>query len=123
MALESHADSTQIHHTSASESTWLEVVLRIIRLGLAWLWAVMLVMAGIGVWQHQAMLAGIVPESLQNTMPAWACLFVGGGQFIFLLLVADDLCPNAPATLSFFLKAFTGSMVWLSILWMILQSR
>ena len=98
---------------------WL---LRAFRLMLAWLWAMLLVMAGLWVWHHQAAMAGTLPPVLARMMPAWTCLLVGGGQFVFLFLVADDLCPRAPVAMSFFLKAFTGSVVWLSILWIVMQS-
>lgn len=96
--------------------------LRTLRLLLGYIWAMLLALSGVWVWMHGNELAQMLPAGNQAVIVAAAALCLAGAQFIFMLLVVDDLCPKAPATFTIFLKTFTGSIVWMSLAWLALLS-
>lgn len=96
------------------------LLLRAFRLMLGYLWAVSLALAGVWVWLHGNELAQMLPAGQQAAVVATAALCLAGAQFVFMLLVADDLCPKASAVCIMFLKTFTGTIVWMSLGWLCL---
>lgn len=95
--------------------------LRTLRLMLAFIWALMLALSGVWLWLNRSELAQMLPVGDQALVVACAAISLAGAQFVFMQLVADDLCPNTPAGLKMFIKTFTGSIIWMSLLWMVLQ--
>ena len=56
------------------------------------------------------------PEVAYRITRALGVASIAGGEFLFLFLVTDELCPNAPMVLSGFLKTFFGLVFWLALL-------
>ncbi len=97
---------------------WL---LQFVRIALGLVWAGSLLAGGLWVRQHAqqwAELAGTWGWSMQDA--AWdlslvAVIGISGAQFIFMVLVADALCPHADRNVTGFLKAFTGVLAVLAM--------
>lgn len=94
-------------------------LLRCLRLFLGYLWALTLALAGAWLWLHRDELAQMLGPGDQAAVLAAACLCLAGAQFVFMLLVADDLCPRASKELTIFLKTFSGSIIWISLFWLV----
>jgi len=62
------------------------------------------------------MLAGPAPESAYRITRTLGVASIAGGEFLFIYLVTDELCPNAPMVISGFLKTFFGLVFWLALL-------
>jgi hypothetical protein len=90
--------------------------LRMLRLILGLLWAMILALVGLAIWSNQSFLLELFPTDASRLILAAAGLCLSGAQFIFLMLVADDLCPQAPAGMTLFLKAFSGALFWMCLI-------
>lgn len=92
------------------------------RLVLGTLWAAGFLVFGLVMWAAPVdvgALAGAVSPALIRTL---AILAVAGAEFIFMVLVADEVCPRAPLTMKIALKLTAGSVTWLALcgtLWQI----
>lgn len=99
--------------------------LRLFRLAMGWLWAMLLALTGMGIALHRQDLLTTLPDLKHGqaiTLTA-AAFCLAGAMFIFMLLVADDLCPQAPTWMVAFLKTACATAVWISfagLAWMIL---
>ena len=102
-----------------SEAKHESLPLRLLRLFLGYIWALTLALAGVWLWLHRDELAQMLGPGDQAAVLAAACLCLAGAQFVFMLLVADDLCPNATKELTVFLKTFSGSIIWISLFWLV----
>lgn len=109
-------DAAEHTPAQARRESW---PLRLMRLTLGYLWALVLALAGVWVWTHKNELAQLLPAGHQALVVAISALCLAGAQFVFMLLVADDLCPRTWAGLRMFLKTFTGSVIWMSLLWVV----
>lgn len=96
-------------------------ILRVFRLALGWLWAMLLALMGVGLWHERLLWMDLLHTHDPAVVVALVCLCLAGAQFVFMLLVADDLCPRTPAGLTLFLKIFAGTVIWLSLLWLGVQ--
>ena len=93
--------------------------LRVLRLTLGYLWALILALAGLAVWSLREAFLEILPDQAAGLVVATTGLCLAGAQFIFMMLVADALCPKAPALMVAFLKTFCGALFWMSIGWVV----
>lgn len=92
-----------------------------LHLCLGWLWALVLAVMGIFIWSRRDLWLAIVPQSGPLILAtAWLCL--AGGQFVFLLLVADRICPRTPQGFALFLKTFFGAQAWMCLGWLLWAS-
>ncbi len=98
--------------------------MRALRIVLGYLWSVVLLLIGVWLWRHHAEiiagLGGVLgddPVVLMRLARCASVFAVSGGLFVYMFLVADDLCPNAPMTLSGFLRFFTGTLAMGTLGW------
>jgi hypothetical protein len=56
--------------------------------------------------------AGVEDRLLPVAGMAIAVAAIAGGQFVFMVLVADELCPDAPMLVSGFLRFIVAVTVW-----------
>jgi hypothetical protein len=97
---------------------WL---LQLVRIALGLVWAGSLLAGGLWVQQHAQQwseIAGTWGWSIEAA--AWdlklvAVIGISAAQFIFMVLVADALCPHADRNVTGFLKAFTGVLAVLAM--------
>lgn len=92
-------------------------MLRALRLVLGYIWALTLGLAGLWIAAHRMELLQVLPAAGSGLVVATVGLCLAGAQLVFMLLVADDLCPRTPVTFTAFLKTFSGSIVWMCIAW------
>ena len=91
------------------------------RVVLGTLWAGGLLFIGLLVWFEPDRLAALGLPALVPAMKSLALWAVSGAIFIFLVLVADALCPRTPIFLKGFLKTFTGAGAWMAFGWAMVQ--
>jgi hypothetical protein len=87
--------------------------LRWLQWSLGCAWAIAMLWAGLWLWRQ-----GI----LGSLTAAGALFFIAAGQFVFMVLVADDLCPQAHAAITGFGKAFAGALTWLALGYAVLRA-
>ncbi len=63
-------------------------------------------------------LAQLVPDGLRYST---ALLAVAGAQFIFMVLVADEVCPRAPLLMKAACKLAAAAVTWAALLWTLSQ--
>lgn len=63
-------------------------------------------------------LAPLVPRQLRYSM---ALLAVAGAQFIFMALVADEVCPRTPVLMKAACKLAAAAATWAALLWTLVQ--
>ena len=83
--------------------------MRVLRLGMGYLWAACLLLSGMWLWGQQATLEADVPNELIWLGTVWT---ITAAQLVFMVLVADDLCPVMPMVFIGFLKRVTGILWW-----------
>lgn len=85
------------------------------RLGLGSVGAVGLLLTCFWLWD-QAGFTGpdCLYQSLCQSMAVWA---MAASQFVFMVLVADDLYPRMPMVVAGILKLFTGALWWGALLY------
>lgn len=95
-------------------ASWLA---RPLRLAVGTVWAACLLLLGLWVWERQVgfgaqwlspTTAG--PHLGEQVARGLAVFAVSGAHFVFMFLVADDLCPRAAVGVRQFLQFFTGSL-------------
>jgi hypothetical protein len=92
-----------------------------IALGLAWA-TPMLLLGGwlwarpAGIIEPAAMLCDAPAARIGGLARGGAVVLIAGAQFVYLTLVADELCPAAPARLKKTLKGLACGVVWLALL-------
>ena len=90
---------------------WL---LQLVRIGLGLVWAGSLLAGGLSVRRHALQWSQLAANwGWSAQAAAWdltlvAVIGISGAQFIFMVLVADALCPEADRNVTGFLKAFSG---------------
>jgi len=82
------------------------MVLKLTRCVFGYVWAASLLLAGGWLWQHRE----VLPDHAMF-LNSLAVLCMAGGVFVFMVLVADELLPDAPLAVRGFLKTFVG-VVW-----------
>ena len=105
---------------------------RTARLALGAFWAAGLLAIGLVCWHHSDLAAEAIARHARGGEPAAARIVtlvivgaIAGGQFVFIRLVANDLCPRRPAMLSAFFETLAGTLVVLSIVslaWLLWQA-
>lgn len=103
--------------SSSSPPAAEAAILRALRLVLGYFWAITLGLAGLWIIAHRMELLNMLPAAGSGLVVATIGLCLAGAQLVFMLLVADDLCPDAPVTFTAFIKTFAGSIVWMCIAW------
>ena len=83
--------------------------MRVLRLGLGYLWAACLLLAGLWLWGQQNTLPADVPRELMWLGTVWT---ITAAQLVFMVLVADDLCPVMPMVFMGSFKLITGILWW-----------
>jgi len=108
------------------------------RLILGYLWGAGLLGVGLVVWRRPVPVEAALTRSSSglNGSAAWAGQLsdavgqivlglsvwaMAGGVFVFLVMVADVVCPRVPMGISGFAKTFTGAAAWLALGWSVLQ--
>jgi len=108
------------------------------RLVFGYLWGAGLLAVGLIVWRRplavEAAVAGLADGARGSQR--WAALLsdvisqavlglsvwaMAGGVFVFLVLVADVVCPRVPMGVSGFAKTFSGTVAWLALGWSLFQ--
>jgi hypothetical protein len=94
-------------------------------------WAAGLLIAGLFLLSLVSRSAGGLLSTLSDDLPflkhaaAWLALAaICAAQFVFMVLVADVLCPGASMVVTGFLKTFFVSLLLLAVvrvLWMVIQ--
>ena len=89
--------------------------MRVLRISTGCLWAGGLLLVGLWLWGQplsftdgDAMAAGYLEVILM-------VLLIAAGQFIFMVFVADVLCPDAPMVVTGLLKGIAGATGWIAL--------
>jgi hypothetical protein len=102
--------------------------LRAIKIGFAWCWAVLVLLLGVTLCKYAdgraGWIAGLSGLEASALGPMLRCLGVaaaGVGLLVFMVFVADDLFPKAPAAITGTLKAVVaivaaGALAWAACL-------
>lgn len=102
--------------------SWLA---RPLRIALGYVWALALMLIGLWLWEQHGQPVHHPNTWLEMADPlVWshiarslAIFAIAGGGFVFMFLVADDLCPKAPTIISEFLEFFSGMLAIGALLW------
>ena len=102
--------------------SWLA---RPLRLALGYVWALVLMLIGLWLWDqrgqpvfdHTGWLGVADPVICSQVARSLSIFAIAGGLFVFMFLVADDLCPKVPTIISEFLEFFAGTLAIGSLLW------
>ena len=79
-------------------------------------------LAGLWIWYHQqsifrvASALGYQSQAVNHLIRLSAVWALAAGQFLFLYLVADELRPQAPAQVRWFIKAVVMAIFWLALI-------
>lgn len=91
--------------------------MRALRFSLGYVWAAALLLFGLWVWQHRAGLstgvqgwAGVDHASIDAVIRCVAVFGVSGGFFVFMVFIADEVCPKTPLLVGGALRFFAGAM-------------
>ncbi len=95
----------------------MAMVARPLRLGLGALWAAGFLGAGLWIVSGVPQLAGRPQPLPPALLGGLTVLAMAGAQFIFLVLVADELCPRAPIRVKIVCKLTAGCVTWAALCW------
>lgn len=99
---------------------WIWLLIRVI---LGTVWAGGILYWSLGLWGNVLALTlqagdwGLPTSAVASALRTAAVAGISAAQFIFMVLVADVLCPGADRTFVGFLKAFTGILAVLASVW------
>lgn len=105
-----------MHATAAiTDAVWM--LARLARLALCWFWAGIMLLAGLWLLLNNIAVAGDLmlwvsgePTRIIRIVRLTAMGLIAGSQFLFMFLVADDLCPDAPMVVTGFLEFFAAAL-------------
>ncbi|MCE9590783.1 MAG: hypothetical protein K8S99_09700 [Planctomycetes bacterium] len=93
----------------------MSILARIARLSLCSFWAGAMLLAGLWLLTHRRYIAAEMlrwlagdPVHTVRMIHFTGTGLIAGAQYLFMFLVADDLCPDAPIVLTGFLELFTA---------------
>jgi hypothetical protein len=110
------------HRLAALRGPWLPLR-RALGLSLGCAWAAGLLLLAMGMWDQPGDFAqvlgailGVGAAAVGPLLRTLATLAAAGAQFIFICLVADEICREAPLLLVVFLKTLTAGVAWGALL-------
>ncbi|MCC7205109.1 MAG: hypothetical protein IT441_08515 [Phycisphaeraceae bacterium] len=80
---------------------------------LGWAWALALMLLGLTLW----LAADHDGPTLTSLLTSLGLVCLCGAHFIFLVLVADHLCPHAPDRFRLACQGAAGLLTWMSMIW------
>ncbi|MCC7406524.1 MAG: hypothetical protein IT442_00525 [Phycisphaeraceae bacterium] len=83
------------------------------RVLLGWAWALAMMLLGLTLGQ----VADYDGPTIRRLLTSLALTGLCGAQFIFLVLVVDNLCPCAPPRFRLACQVVTGLLTWMAITW------
>ena len=96
-------------------------VRRWLRIGGGCVWAAALLLAGWWLWQQGPTAGRLAPSSglAVSLAVSLAVMATAAAQYVFMALVADDLCPEAPMEVTGFLKLVAALLFVMALVWLI----
>lgn len=79
---------------------------------MGYLWASGLLLCGIWLWGRHSVQELVFPPALVRIGAIWA---IAAAQLVFMVLVADDLCPRMPMVFTGWLKLLLGALWWTAL--------
>ncbi|MCC7146086.1 MAG: hypothetical protein IT443_06535 [Phycisphaeraceae bacterium] len=76
-----------------------------------------LMLLGLAVWGRQPNFVGMDPYRNMLALKGLSAVAVVGSQFVFLVMVADDLCPKVPSAFAGACKLLCGGATWALLAW------
>lgn len=101
------------------------------RRGARWIlgtaWAMALAWVGLWLWDATQAMSPEPGSVIWPVMRSASVFLLAASQFVFMALVADDICRRASPWITGLLKTTAGALTWLALgfalLWPVIQSR
>lgn len=89
----------------------------VLRLLLGSTWAGALLLMGMALWTRPVLVVAMEGEVGRELVRAMAVSAMAGAQFMFMVLVADGLCPRAPTAMTGTCKLTAGLLTLAGMAW------